>query len=183
MINVVSKKQKLALTLPTNLSEITPEYLSNVTRGIQVADHHCVIALVQKTNLFDICALYNSKKNDKTVSVTTIMAKCFENKYPTGNVVVTDRSSIERGIHVNVPTGASSTTVINFLDADEELRKNIITGKEVTKDGVSYSRMPIYVIEFKILPITDIHGCVDRSVKIDDAFAVRTVEFKEETAE
>lgn len=183
MIQIVSKEQKLALALPTSLNEITPEYLENVTKGIKLADYHCVVAIAQRTNLFEICSLIGAKKNEKTVSISMLMAKTTNDKFNIGDVVLTDRSSIERGIHVNCYTGAASSRVIPFLENDATLRKNIMTGEEKDENGVPYSKLPVYILEFKILPMNSIYGCVDKSVEIKDAFAIRPVTFKEETNE
>lgn len=147
------------LLLPTDVSELKKEYFEELLKDIEPAPHYCIVALCYKEKLFNL--VNGMKRGDGTSQVIPIAVKfneedndCFIKPM---DVILTDRSSIERSNHIYTNNNAiSPAAVFNYIDSDKELAKAIITGKH-TNSMIGGSPECIFV-EFKLMPLSDIHG-------------------------
>ena len=179
MIEIKSDKLNYGINFPTSIYEITADDLKRITSNVKLPKHYCIVALAFTTKLFDFCTAINSNRNTD-VSVTPILAKIHDEDIDTvnanvGDKIIVDRSSLERGVHINLKTVISSNVARNYLNSDQELIKNIITKNNkanINKELVSDKSPNIVVLEFKILPVTDISASVPIECDTIDPFIV-----------
>lgn len=179
MIKLVSETAHYAITLPESIDEISNEVFDKLTSNITLPRYYCIVALCFKAKLFDL-AFTNNKTKNSTLPVTPIMCKISdadssERQIRVGNRVMIDRSSIERGIHVNIPTGASYSAIVDYFNRYPEYRNKFIKDKEL--DAIRSKH--VIVMEFKIIPVTDIVGAVKLNERIDDPYCVDNDPIKE----
>ena len=180
MIEIKSNKLNYGINFPTSIYEITADDLKRITQSVKLPKHYCIVALAFTTKLFDFCTAINSNRSTD-VSVTPILAKISEEDVHVvnanvGDKLIVDRSSLERGVHINLKTVISSNVARNYLNSDQELIKNIVTKNSkanINKDLVSDKSPNIVVLEFKILPVTDISASVPMSCNVLDPFITR----------
>ena len=179
MIEIKSDKLNYGINFPTSIYEITSDDLKHITSNVKLPKHYCIVALAFTTKLFDFCTAINSNRNTD-VSVTPILAKISEDDVHVvnanvGDKLIVNRSSLERGVHINLKTVISSNVARNYFNSDQELIKNIVTKNSkanINKDLVSDKSPNIVVLEFKILPVTDISASVPIECDTIDPFIV-----------
>lgn len=166
MITIKSEKQSYGINFPTDVKEITPEALIKITKDIVLPEHYCVVALAMKTKLFNYVTVIKNNK-DMEVAVTPLLAKINSNEHiaNVGDKLIVDRSSLERGNHINLKTVISSNCAKKYFEDDNELTKNITLAKNDI-----YKNASIIVVEFKILPVCDIKGSLPINSTPDDPF-------------
>ena len=185
MLEIKSKKLNYGINFPTELSEITIDALTELTKDIKLPNHYCIVALCCRTKLFSFTASMRNGK-DSNVQVTPLLAKISEKNAQEVNVsvgdkVIVDRSSLERGVHLTIPTLIATNNAYNYLEKDPDLSKAIMTGNSETlidpniNKSLAAGNSPyIYVINFKILPVNDLYGSVPVDSKVVDPFRVTT---------
>lgn len=179
MIKLVSETAHYAIILPESINEIPNEVFDKLTSNITLPRYYCIVALCFKAKLFDL-AFTNNKTKNSTLPVTPIMCKisdadASERQIHVGDRVMIDRSSIERGIHVNIPTGASYNSIIEYFTRYTDYRNKFIKDKEFDAIRSKY----VIIMEFKIVPVTDIVGAIRLNERIDDPFCVDNNPIKE----
>lgn len=171
MITLKNPNVSDVILLPTRISDIKQNDLELLTTNIKLPKYYCIIALCFKTKLFDLAFITGKSKNS-LLKVTPIMCKISEEDSKERNInicdrVIIDRSSIERGVHINIPTAVSSNAVINYIDSDQEFKKKLTTDAEYAK----LRSQQVIVMEFKIVPINDIYGAVDLKKSYHDPYS------------
>ena len=182
MITIKSAKKDYGIKFPTSVSEITPDVLKTITKGVKLPKHYCIIALAFETKLFDFCAAVNGNKNTN-VAVTPILAKISDEDSNDVNAIVGDRiimerSCLERGVHINLKTSISSTAARNYFNSDPDMAKAILTKNtdgiiidhNLNKSLQSSNSPKIIVLEFKICPVNDIDAAIPATIKYNDPF-------------
>lgn len=170
MITIKSKKQSYGVNLPTEISEITPDILDELTKDVIVPEYYCIVGLCFKTKLFDLCTMLKQSKNTE-VSVTSIIAK-ISNKdrerlnAEVGDKIIIERSSLERGTHININTAINSINIRRYLNEDSELVKDIISSNDKTNN--------VIIMEFKIVPINEIRAIINNNLHKIDPFINKT---------
>ena len=185
MIEIKSEKMSYGINFPTSINELTPEILGIITDGVKLPKHYCIIALVFDTKIFEFCAAMNSSRNTN-VAVTPILAKISQEdseniNASVGDKVIMDRSSLERGVHLNLKTAISSTSARNYFNSDLELAKAIMTkndnkiifDKTRNKKLTAAQSPNIIILEFKICPVNDISAAIPMSYHGVDPFLVK----------
>lgn len=183
MIKIKSSKVGYGIKFPSDLTEITPDILNSITAQVKLPKYHCVVALAFKTTLFDFCATMSSKSN-ASVNVTPILAKINEDEGKeinacVGDKIIIDRSSLERGVHLNLKTAISSTYASNYFAKDKDLAKAVLTksgdvsiDKELNNQLISGNSPSIVILEFKICAVNDIAATIDVNVPAIDPFTI-----------
>lgn len=180
MITIKSEKSNFGIILPTSLKEINADTLSILTDNIKLPKYYCIVALCFKTTLFDFVAI-NKNSKDASIMVIPIMAKISEEDSKTinanvGDKLIIDRSSLERSFHINIPTVVSTSNIKRYIDNDDDLRKAILRGKYNIKTSndniidINKNNCNIYILEFKIVAINDIHASIPVDKNIIDPF-------------
>lgn len=190
MIEIKSEKKNYSIVLPTDIKEFTPEVLNNITANVQLPKWHGIIALCYRTKLFDI-AINVTQKKEQTLTIHVLLAKAssedLENiNAAVGNKLVLDRSTIERGIHLSLPTMIGVNNVSNYIREDDALRQRLLKGGDGSDDTVGRSLVTdtkaksekrlsdaspeVYVVEFKIIPLSDVSASIPVDAVINDPF-------------
>lgn len=182
MLLIKSKKLNYGINFPTDLKEITPDVLSNLTANVNLPEYHCIVALCFKTKLFSFVAgIRNNKAHD--VGVTPLLAK-MSNKdlnkmnINIGDKVIIDRSSLERGVHLPIPTLISTSAAYAYLEKDPNISRAIMTGDinsvlidpNMNKNSAEENSPYIYVVNFKIVPVNNIYGSITTDSSVSDPF-------------
>lgn len=176
MIQIKSEKKSYGINFPTSVDELTADVLTSITEQVKLPKHYCIIALCFKTRLFDFVVAMNSKK-EHSISVVPVLAKISEEDSAETNAVVSDkvivsRSALEMGSHLNLPIMISTDNARNYLASDEALTKSIINrSNPIFKD--LNKRDNIIVLEFKIIPVSDIKATVPLNANGIDPFVAR----------
>lgn len=170
MIRVESKVANYAINVPTKREELTVESLGKLLENVTVAKYHCVIAMVYADTLFGVV---NDKKG--VVNVFPIIAKISDEDASstggrTGQQVVIDRTSLERGYHLYLPNNVLSPAhLAKYIDSDADLRRNISLGMFGQNQGYKKGDK-VYTVEFKVIPVNDIKAMIDNDQSIDNPF-------------
>lgn len=184
MIEIVSEKSSYGINFPTSVKEITATVLNDITAGVKLPKHYCIIALAFETKIFDFCTAMNSNKNTN-VAVTPILASISDEdskeiNASVGDKIIIDRSSLERGVHVNLKTVISSNSARRFFNNNPELAKSIITkgnnlsvDKDLNKQLFAAQSPNIIILEFKICPVNDIAAAIPINHHNFDPFVIQ----------
>lgn len=175
MITIKSEKKSYGINFPTSVDEFTPEIFNEITKQVKLPKHYCMIALCLKTTLFDFVVAMNSKK-EQSVGIITLLAKINEEDklYANANVsdrVILSRSALEMATHISLPVIISTDNARNYFASDNELTKSIISRKNPVFLDMT-KKDNIIVVEFKILPISDIKATVPLDAKGVDPFCI-----------
>ena len=156
MIKVESKIADYAINVPTKREEITPEALGTLLKDVKLAKYYCIVAMIYEDTLFGVM----NRKED-VVTVIPILAKISdEDASSTGGRVgaqlIIDRTSLERGNHLHIKNNIISPVHLSkYILADKGLVMSIGNGTFGQNQGHTL-RTPIYMVEFKIIPVNDI---------------------------
>lgn len=176
MLLIKGQNKNFGINMPTRENEITAEYLQTVTERVKLSKHQVIVALIMKTKVYDFCMGIRNPKKDQNISITSKIAKfvpcdkennekpAIENMF-VGDIAVIDRSTIERGIHLSVPTIISPAGLANYLEEDKDLFTAIVTGKEP-----ELSKQHICLVQFKIVPMSSITATYNPENKFTDCF-------------
>ena len=164
MIKVESKIADYAINVPTEREEITVESLGALLENVQLAKYYCIVAMIYEDTLFGVM----NRKED-VVTVIPILAKINdEDAASTGGRVgaqlIIDRTSLERGNHLHIKNNIISPAHLSkYILADKGLAMSIGNGTFGQNQGHRL-RTPVYMVEFKIIPINDIKAMIDTNV-------------------
>lgn len=175
MITIKSEKKSYGINFPTSVNELTPEILNEITKQVKLPKHYCVIALCFRTRLFDFVVAMNSKK-EQAVSIVPLLAKINEEDKVDANANISDRvilsrSALEMGTHLSLPVIISTDNAQRYFSSDEQLTKSIITRRNPIFTDIT-KKDNIIVLEFKIIPVSDIKATVPLDGKGYDPFYV-----------
>ena len=176
MLLIQGQNKNFGIDVPTKESEITAEYLYTVTERVKLNKYQVIVALIMKTKIYDFCMGIRNPKKDQNITITTKVAKFIpcdkeSNEKPAidnmniGDIAVIDRSTIERGIHLSVPTIISPAGLGKYLEEDKDLLTEIVTGKRP-----DLSNQYICLVQFKIVPVSTITATYDAEEKVQDDF-------------
>lgn len=171
MLQITSKLKNFSINFPTDVKEITPDVLKHLTDGIKLPKHYCIIAMVFKPKLFEFISAFKNK--NANINVTPLLANIAKGcegdiNANIGDKIIINRSSLERAVHLSIPTMISSQNAANYINDDKELIKEITSGKY--NNGNVSSR--IIVLEFKIVPINDVNAAIDTNEQFTDPFVI-----------
>ena len=174
--NVNGKAGAAAVSLPTHLSEITPEYLNGVTCNVKIGDNYSLIGIVYRESLSSIIMAFNQKRKEITTNVIPIFIRSgngapdYINKIKTGDTLIMAGSDIAMGHHVTCPMNRITVkNIVNLCEGDKEIYRKAVSFKD-----------KCCFIEFKLVPNCNIHGSYSELNTIDVNLSNSFVEFIEE---
>uniref|UniRef100_A0AAU8MKL7 Uncharacterized protein n=1 Tax=Geladintestivirus 6 TaxID=3233138 RepID=A0AAU8MKL7_9CAUD len=151
---VNGKHGTIFMNLPTKLSEITPEYLNEVTSNVIVADNYSLIGILYRESLASVILANNRKQKNITTAIVPIFIKSgttnteYIKQMSCGDKIIIAPSDIAIGHHVTCPKNKITiNNILDYCDGDKEAYQRAI--------GVSQA---CYYLEFKIVPNCNIHG-------------------------
>ena len=144
----------ILMNLPTKLSEITPEYLNEVTSNVKVADNYSLIGILYRESLASVILANTRKQKNITTSIVPVFVKSgatdteYIKNISCGDKIIIAPSDIALGHHVTC--SKNQITISNILAYCEE-------DKEAYQKAIKISQN-CYYLEFKIVPNCNIHG-------------------------
>lgn len=186
MITIKSTKANFGAIIPTSLNELSKEVLEQLVENIKLPKHYAIVCMCFKTNLFDFVAVSKNPKETSVIIIPLLAKISDEDKEvinaEIGDKIIIDRTSLERGSHLHVPTIISSNNLRNYILNDNILTKAILSKNvssseldDNTKRIIQFSNnAPIYVIEFKIVAASDIRASLAVESYIKDPWMKTT---------
>lgn len=142
--------------MPTSMSEINMNVISDYVKHVNVSKDYALIAVVFKERPITIVSVSRQNKN-ASVSGVAVMIKSntdneFINSIKLGEALVISPSDISMGHHVNSPANVLTPGfLLNLLRTNVDLNKKLMAVK-----------VPTYFVDFKIVPVCNIHGSIGR---------------------
>ena len=171
---VKTEMSEVKFNFPTNLEELSKDYLLGVTEGITVAPNYSLIALVYHEKLSTIFMTCRSKKKNASIGVIPIFVKTGKGESSivdnakVGQKLLISNTQIQLGHQVATPNNRLTidyfAKVINNT-TDTELYPTILKNE----DGKE-----ILFVEFKIVPNCDIIALYDKVTKVDTPYITVT---------
>lgn len=174
-LNVNGTQGAFTLNLPTTLSDITKEYITNVTSHIEVDANYTVIGVVFREKLSTLVLASRKNKKNSDIAAIPIFVKTGKtdseliNKLDVGEKLIIAPSDIMLGHHISAPANLLTiNSILNIMDGDADAYNKVIGIQE-----------PCYFIEFKLVPNCSIHGAYKNSCNNDtNPFVIRTGDAK-----
>ena len=173
MIELSNDKIKIGIKLPTSVDEITAEMLEQLTAQVKLGKGYVLIALCYEVNFADL--VFDTKKQKPTKVYTKVAKANLCSDYldiKPGDVIAISQSAIEMGQHIYIKSVASESFVKAFL-----LDKARLTRPDATSLTASDIRdiesRSFLLLEFKVVPVTDIKASFDYSVDYIDPFKLK----------
>lgn len=174
MIRIKSATKNYAINVPTSFDEITKDFFEGITKNVNLPKHHCIVAMCTKAKLFDFMTATSS--STQTMATLIPYLACIrkddnENlNAEIGEKIIIDRTSLERGVHLNLPCCISASNFYKYVESDKNLVGKIRTGQyTIDKDGIKVSP-EICIVEFKIVPVVSISATIKNDVECIDVF-------------
>jgi len=170
MINLTNKLGT-TINVPTRLSEIDVEHLTKMYRCINLPENYCIVALIQKVKLSQVSLMTAAKAQETKVYTIPIVGKLPEKHNYNGLISVSDkviitRSAIEMATHLSMDSCLTLNNLFEFINEDMELKASCY--KKTIEDDMGNSDVWIYLVESKIIPMSDIRATIPiNSVNID----------------
>ena len=147
------------LNLPTTLSDITKEYITNVTSHIEVDANYTVVGTVFREKLSTLILASRRNKKNSEISVIPIFVKAgktdseFINSLYIRDKIIISPSDVMMGHHLSTPNNfLTINLILDLLDGDIKVYNQLMTSQEMC-----------YFIEFKLVPNCNIHGAYQQS--------------------
>lgn len=158
--------KQVNFNFPTNLEEITPEYLEAVTAQVHIADHHCLVGVVYHESLGSVIIARKQAKKGLTGIVVPIFIKAgttdseFIKSMKCKDKLIIPSSQLSLGYHVAAPKNVLSLDYfIRHLDRDVSV---------AARYNNNYGKEECYFVEFKLVPNVNIVGFYDEMTKIPE---------------
>ena len=177
---VTDGKQDFTFRLPTNIKEITGDYLRAVTDYIAVAPYYAIIASVYRAKLPEVISS-NKKSKEMAVSITPLFVRANLNGNIEGGTkelfddlksadrIIIAGTDIERGYQLSTPLNMITLeNVIKIYNHDNGFAKDVMIDQNY-----------YFFVDFKMVPITDIKGKYNMSNPADFINPFVTVNAKE----
>lgn len=150
--------------MPTSMSEINMNVISDYVKHVNVSKDYALIAVVFKERPITIVSVSRQNKN-ASVSGVAVMIKSntdneFINNIKLGEALVISPSDISMGHHVNSPANVLTPGfLLNLLRTNVDLNKKLMAVK-----------VPTYFVDFKIVPVCNIHGSIGRYEPVSEYY-------------
>ena len=150
--------------MPTSMSEVDMNVISNYVNHVNVGKDYALIAVVFKERPITIVSVSKQNKN-ASVSGVAVMIKSntdneFINTIKLGEALVISPSDIAMGHHVNSPANVLTPGfLLNLLQTNADLNKKLMA-----------VNVPTYFVDFKIVPVCNIHGSIGRYEPVSEYY-------------
>lgn len=163
-------KKSYALKCLESMSDVTPELLGAITEDIALSKYYAIVAICAKTSVGSL--LLAGKQKNTVMSVMPLLAKINDDRSDrkVGDVVIIDQGCLERGIHLNVSEKCSFNSIYEYFTTDGNGKSDSsYTTKLLSEKGDT-----VVMLEFKIVPVTDIVATVDSASRSKRLFETST---------
>lgn len=150
--------------MPTSMSEVNMNVIADYVKHVNVGNDYALIAVVFKERPITIVSVSKQNKN-ASVSGVAVMIKSNTNDefikgIKLGETIVISPSDIAMGHHVNSPANPLTPGfLLNLLQTNTDLNNKLM--------GIG---VPTYFVDFKIVPVCNIHGSVGKYVPVSQYY-------------
>lgn len=174
MVQIISKNSNVGLNLPTNIEEISVDYLKACMEPYDISENYCIIAMAMHMKLAELCMTLGNNNKEPKIGVVSLVAKQNiperDNDYHVGDVAIISNNDLQRATPINIESNINYNFVVNYISSDKDLIKEILTGNPVDANGVDIRNAMIYMLQFRIVPLCDIKGYVPVKLPSDETF-------------
>lgn len=167
---VKTKMSEVKFNFPTNLKELSSEYLKQVTDSITVAPNYSLIGVVYHERLANIILTCNTKKKNTSIGVIPIFIKSgagdksIVDNAKVGQKLLISNTQLQLAHHCAAP--ANKLTIDYFANVlDAALYKNLYQTAVQDTD-----QSEILFVEFKVIPNCDIIALYDDPSKVENPY-------------
>lgn len=167
----LTNKNGIVVNAPTKIQEIGVKELNNMYSGINLPNNYCIIALLQKVKLSQISLMTAVKAQETKVYTIPIIGKLPSSHNYSGIINVSDkviisRSALELSTHLVMDSCLTLNNIFDFINSDSNLKADCYQHKIL--DDAGNDDVWIYVVESKIVPMSDIRATIPiNSITID----------------
>lgn len=153
---VKTKMAEVKFNFPTNLNELSKDYLKEITDNVVIAPNYSLIGIVYHEALSNIILTCKNRKKNASIGIIPIFIKSGKGEQSivdnakVGQKLLIDGSRIEFAHKCAVP---GNKLTINYL---AEVLDNSVDTDLYQKELTTNSRSEVLFIEFKIIPNCDI---------------------------
>lgn len=161
---VKTKMSEVKFNFPTNLKELSNDYLKQVTDGITVAPNYSLIGLVYHEKLANLIITCVNKKKNASIGVVPIFIKTSNgdnsivNIAKLGQKLLIGHSQLELAYKCAVPNNTLN------LDYFATVINNSIDTKLYEKAAKDVDQSEILFVDFKVIPNCDIIALYDDNI-------------------
>ena len=146
--------------MPTSISEINMNVIADYVKHVNVSKDYALIAVVFKERPITIVSVSKQNKNASVSGVAVMIKSNTDNEFikdiKLGETVVISPSDISMGHHVSSPANPLTPGfLLNLLQTNADLNKKLMA-----------VNVPTYFVDFKIVPVCNIHGSVGKYVPV-----------------
>ena len=156
---LVTLGREINFNFPTNLNEITEDYLNYVTRNVAIADHYSLVAIVYHETLGSVILARKQSKKSITGAVVPMFIKAgntdsdFIKSIKCKDKIIASSAQLSLGYHVACPENTLSLDYfLRWLDEDTTV---------AARYKNNYGNEECFFVEFKIIGNADIIGFYD----------------------
>lgn len=167
---VRTKMSEVKFNFPTNLKELSNDYLKQVTDSITVAPNYSLIGVVYHERLANIIITCNNKKKNASIGVIPIFIKSgagdksIVDNAKIGQKLLISNTQLQLGYHCAAP--ANKLTIDYFANV-----LSIATDKDLYQVAVQDAdQSEVLFVEFKIVPNCDIIALYDDTSKVESPY-------------
>lgn len=169
---------RFELNLPQSIAEISAEFLDNCTKHITVAPNYALVAIAYKNDLNVLLTAMNKKKptNVPVVPIAVKLNVTFDDEFykniKLGDTVVVSASDLSIGNHIFCPANTlSPSNIAAICEGDKNIYRETIG-----------SDNKIYLVEFKVIPISAIKARLGADKCTEDTGYIIPLRDTEESA-
>lgn len=150
--------------MPTSMSEVDMNVIADYVKHVNVSKNYALIAVVFKERPISIVSLSRQNKNASVSGVAVMVKSNTDDKFikdiKLGETIVISPSDIAMGHHINSPANALTPGfLLELLRTNVDLNKKLMAVK-----------VPTYFVDFKIVPVCNIHGSVGKYVPVSQYY-------------
>lgn len=167
---VKTKMSEVKFNFPTNLKELSSDYLEKVTSGITVAPNYSLIGVIYHERLANLIITCKNKKKNAAIGVIPIFIKAgageqsIVDSAKIGQKLLIANSQLQLAHHCATP--ANKLTLDYFATVIDNSTDTDLYQKAVQ----DIDQSEVLFIEFKIVPNCDIVALYDDVTKIDNPY-------------
>lgn len=167
---VKTKMSEVKFNFPTNLKELSNDYLKQVTDSITVAPNYSLIGVVYHERLANIIITCNNKKKNASIGVIPIFIKSGDSdksivdNAKIGQKLLISNTQLQLAHHCAAP--ANKLTIDYFANV-----LSVAVDKDLYQTAVQDpDQSEVLFIEFKIIPNCDIIALYDDVSKVENPY-------------
>lgn len=150
--------------MPTSISEIDMNVIADYVKHVNISNDYALIAVAFKERPITIVSVSKQNKNANVSGVAVMIKSNTCNEFikgiKLGETIVISPSDIAMGHHVNSPANVLTPGfLLNLLQTNPDLNKKLMAVK-----------VPTYFVDFKIVPVCNIHGSVGKYVPVSQYY-------------